>query len=245
MPFHKITHNEKLRFATVHNYGCTFHCPFCSYKLRSGADGTPGLAYPKPDRFLNIDEIKTKLRGLSIKKVYVMGGEPTVARETPELLRFAKEELGVETRLGHTNGSGLPLPFLDGANVGFKAWDEALHLSITGRSKSLIYGNFETAFKAGIDLRANIVFVPGLVDRDQVEALAAWLGALSRSIPFHIMGYIPVPGQAWRRPSEDETLAAVAACRRHLDKVEMSRLSPEDALGLKENDERFATQRVA
>ena len=44
MPFFKITYNEKYRFATLHNFGCTFRCGVCSYKLRSGADGVPGLS---------------------------------------------------------------------------------------------------------------------------------------------------------------------------------------------------------
>lgn len=245
MPFHKITHNEKLRFATVYNYGCTFHCPFCSYKLRSGANGKAGLAYPKPERFLSIGEVKDAVIGLPIKKLYLMGGEPTVAQETPELLRFAKEDLHVATWLGHTNGSHLPLPCLDGANVGFKAWDETAHQSITGKRKSLIYGNFEAAFKAGMELRANIVYVPGLVDRDQVMELAKWLATLSRAIPFHIMGYIPVPGQRWRRPTADEARSLAEACGEHLDTVAVSRLNPEEAIGLKENDERFASRRVA
>ena len=38
MAFHKITYHEQYKFATLHNYGCTFRCSFCSYKLRSGAD---------------------------------------------------------------------------------------------------------------------------------------------------------------------------------------------------------------
>ena len=42
MPFFKITYNQKYRFATLHNFGCTFRCGVCSYKLRSGAEGTPG-----------------------------------------------------------------------------------------------------------------------------------------------------------------------------------------------------------
>ena len=53
MPFFKITYNPKHRFATLHNFGCTFRCGVCSYKLRSGADGVPGQVYPRPERFLD------------------------------------------------------------------------------------------------------------------------------------------------------------------------------------------------
>ena len=48
MAFYKITYHEKYRFATLHNFGCTFRCPVCSYKLRSGPEGH--RARPIPSR---------------------------------------------------------------------------------------------------------------------------------------------------------------------------------------------------
>ncbi len=74
MSFHSITYNDKYRFATLHNYGCTFRCAVCSYKLRSGPNGTPGLSYPKPERFLTIPEMKEALRSVKLDRVYFMGG---------------------------------------------------------------------------------------------------------------------------------------------------------------------------
>src|SRR5208283_3065745 len=160
MAFYKITYNEQYRFATVHNYGCTFHCPTCSYKLRSGPSGKPGLAFPSPKKYLETAEIKEALRSLPIQNLYFMGGEPTVAKDLPEILRFAKEELNVGTRLGHTNGSKIPLPYLDGANVGLKAWDEDLHRTITGQERDRIFANVAAAHKVGMDLKINVVYVP-------------------------------------------------------------------------------------
>lgn len=245
MAFFKITYNEKYNFATLHNFGCTFKCPFCSYKLRSGANGTPGLSHPKPERFLTTTEMKEALRSVSPEKVYFMGGEPTVAKELEEMLHFAKDELNAVTKLGHTNGNKLPLPYLDGANVGFKAWNEELHLELTGREKALIYDNFRMAFDAGLQMAANMVFVPGLVDIDQLESLAAWLGKLSPEIPFHIMGYIPVPGLDYRRPEPEEIAKAEERCRVHLSKVNSSSLSTEEAKDLSSRDDRFNVVRIA
>jgi pyruvate formate lyase activating enzyme len=245
MAFFKITHNSKYNFATLHNFGCTFKCPFCSYKLRSGADGAPGLSYPKPEKFLTTLEMKEALRSVSPEKVYFMGGEPTVAKELDEMLGFAKDELNAVTKLGHTNGSKLPLPHLDGANVGFKAWDEELHRKLTGQEKSLIYNNFKAAFDAGLEMAANMVFVPGLVDIDQLEALAVWLGKLSPEIPFHIMGYIPVPGLNYRRPEPEEIAEAEKRCRVHLRRVNSSSLSSEEAKYLSARDDRFDVVRIA
>jgi len=247
MAFYKITHNEKYRFATLHNFGCTFRCPICSYKLRSGADGRPGHAYPQPRCFLTVEEIKQTLRRVAgqLETLYFMGGEPTVAAELPELLDFGKNELGLRTCLGHTNGSKRPMPNLDAANVGIKAWDEALHLDYTSRPKGEIFDNFTAAFHAGMDLRANVVFVPGWVDLVEVEAIAAWLAELDAEIPFHIMGYIPVPGQPFKRPTTEQMTLAETAAKKYLRHVDSSHLDSDEALRLPSRDERFRVKQIA
>ncbi|MGA2702329.1 MAG: radical SAM protein [Isosphaeraceae bacterium] len=245
MAFFKITYNEKYRFATLHSFGCTFRCGVCSYKLRSGARGTPGLSFPRPQKFLTIPEMKQALRSVAVDKVYFMGGEPTVSKEMPEMLGFARNTLGAKTYLGHTNGSRLPLPNLSGANVGMKAWDEKVHLEYTGKPKRLIFDNFVAAVAAGLEMRANVVFVPGLVDTDQVEAIAAWLASVDPEIPFHIMGYIPVPGQPYARPTDEQMATAVAACRKHLHTVGSSHITSEQALDLTARDDRFAVKKIA
>jgi pyruvate formate lyase activating enzyme len=245
MPFYKITHHAERRFATLHNFGCTFRCSVCSYKLRSGADGIPGQSFPRPDRFLTVEEMKTALRQVKIEQLFVMGGEPTIARELPEMLAFAKNELGVKTFLGHTNGSKLPLPNLDGANVGLKAWDAGLHRAYTGRDKDAIFNNFAAAFRQGLEMKANVVFIPGYVDLDQVEAVAEWLAKLSPDIPFHIMGYIPVPGQPYAQPTVEQMRQAEAVSRKHLAKVDSSHLDPKQATDLASRDNRFAVTRIA
>jgi pyruvate formate lyase activating enzyme len=245
MAFFKITYNDKYRFATLHNFGCTFRCGVCSYKLRSGAEGTPGHSFPQPEKFLSVPEMKQALRSVSVDKVYFMGGEPTVAKELPEMLAFAKNDLGAKTFLGHTNGTCLPLPNLNGANVGIKAWDEKVHLAYTGKPKSLVFDNFTAAVQAGLEMKANIVFVPGLVDIDQIEALAAWLASLNPAIPFHIMGYIPVPGQSYSRPTDEQMASAMQVCRKHLSNVASSHLTCQEALDLTARDDRFAVRRIA
>ncbi|MCI7643146.1 MAG: radical SAM protein [Lentisphaeria bacterium] len=245
MAFYRITYNEKYRFATLHNYGCTFHCSFCSYKLRSGADGRPGFAEPRPEKFLSVEEQKTALRNIDIDKLYFMGGEPTVAPELPDMLRFGKTELNVMTKLGHTNGSKLPLPYLDGANVGFKAWSDELHLQITGRPKSLIYDNFQRAFDSGMSMAANMVFIPGKVDLDELAGLVNFLAHLSPEIPFHIMGYIPVPGEPYRRPTPEELTAAQQLALSCLKQVAVSSLSSAEALDLTSRDDRFNVKIIA
>jgi pyruvate formate lyase activating enzyme len=192
-----------------------------------------------------MDEVRRALRSVPVEKVNFMGGEPTVATELPEALAFCKQELGVRTFLGHTIGLHLPLPNLDGANVGLKAWDDDVHRRYTGRERKLFFDNFAAAYRAGLEMRANIVFIPGFVDLDQVEAVAAWIASLNRSIPFHIMGYIPVPGQPYPRPTVAQMEQAVTVCRPYLDHVGASHLTVEEALNLVPRDDRFDVRQIA
>lgn len=245
MPFHKVTFNPRHRFATVHNYGCSHRCPICSYKLHSGPAGRPGLSFPRPDRFLSLGEIQSALRGVGLEQLFVMGGEPTLARDLTALLAWAKRELRVRTCLGHCNGWHIPHDNLDGANVGLKAWDPAIHRAYTGHSKDRIFGNFERAFRAGLELKANVVLIPTWVECDQIEAIARWIAALSPDIPFHIMGYIPVPGQPFPSPTTAQMDEAVQAARRHLRQVAASHLNGEQARDLTARDTRFAVERIA
>lgn len=244
MAFYKLTFNQKYRCATVYNYGCTFRCPVCSYKLRSGITGAPGQSFPRPEMFPVLTEFKKALAELAIDRVSIMGGEPTVAPDLPELLRFSKHELGLETALGHTNGSNLPIADLDMANVGLKAWNEQLHLTFTGRPKALIYDNFKAAFHSGIKMKANVILIPSMVEIEQITAIAEWLSQLSPEIPLHVNGYIPVPGQPFKKPSDRNIADVVDSCRQYLNSVDSSNISPETAIGLSERDDRFDSVRV-
>jgi pyruvate formate lyase activating enzyme len=244
MAFYKVTYNKKHRFATVHNYGCTFRCPICSYRLASGADGVPGCVYPKPEHFLTDDEIKDALLSVSPEQVNFMGGEPTVAKALPDILKFAKNELNARTALGHTNGNDLDLKYLDAANVGLKAWDENVHEFITGVPKEKIYSSFTKAAENDIELSANLIYIPGLVDVDQIGSVAEFLSSFN-DIKFHIMGYIPVPGQPYRRPTADEMENAQRIAQRYLKDVQYSHLTPERVMSLNRVDDRFDVRVIA
>lgn len=245
MAFYQITYNEKYNFATLHNWGCTFHCTFCSYKLRGGAESRPGFMTPKPDTFLKTADIKQTLTELQPDTVYFMGGEPSLAKDLDEIIKFAKTSLGAKTKLGHTNGSRIPKDGLDAANVGFKAWTPELHQKITGKPKELIYGNFTDAFESGINMEANFVYIPHLTDLDEMEGLLGYLSELDRNIPFHIMGYIPVPGEPWNRPTNEQMMLAEKLSREYLTNVHSSHLTSNEALDLSSRDDRFMVTVVA
>ena len=64
------------------------------------------------------------------------------------------------------------------------------------------------------------------------RGLLKFLAGLDREIPFHIMGYIPVPGLNYRRPTNEEMDAALALAKSYLTNVASSHLTTEEALDL-------------
>jgi pyruvate formate lyase activating enzyme len=231
----RITYSDKYRRATLHNDTCNYRCRGCSYKLKSPA---------KPERYPSMDEIKECLRGLDREVVHFMGGEPTTNPQLPELLSFCKEELGVTTRLGHTNGSRLIIANLDGTNVSFKGADDVTYRDYTGRPAAPVYENFKKAYEAGLDMKASAVLIPGYCEVDQIEKIVKFISDLDRRIPFHLMGYIPVPGTPWPRPSDEEMQQAVGIAREYLDRVGFSHLTPEQLLSGERADDLFVVRQV-
>jgi len=235
MSIYKITYSEKYRRATLHNYGCNFRCRGCTYKLKEN---------PRPKHFPSIEQIQDCLRRLDVEAVHFMGGEPTTNPQLPNLLAFCKHDLGLTTRLGHTNGSGLVIRDLDGSNVSFKAFDEELHREYTGHPAAPLYENFRQSYADGLELRASTVFIPDFGGFDQLEKIISFVGGLDRRIPFHILGYIPVPKAPWRRPTDDEMQQAVDIAQNYVDTVTSSHFTSEQAKDLQQRDDRFAVQQV-
>lgn len=235
MPFYKVTYSEEYRRATVHNRGCNFRCVGCAYKIRS---------FPPVERWPSLQEVKAAVAGVDAERVHFMGGEPTTCPHLPEMLRYCREELGLSTYLGHTNGSSIPLENLTGANVSFKAFSADKHLIYTGQPREPVYDNFRRAFEAGLQMRASCVYIPGFVDLDEVERMAQFVEGLSPDIPFHIMGYIPIPGTPWPRPTEEQMTEVVALARGILRDVGFSHLTVEDAQNLDRRDSRFKVVQV-
>lgn len=224
--FYKMTWSEKYQRATLYNHGCNLACRGCFYKA---------TARPRPSP-LELDPITAELRRLSPARVHFIGGEPALNPYLPELLTYAKKELKAFTYLGHTNGWGLPMANLDGANVGFKAANDETSIAYTGSPVTPYFESFKSAFEAGLQVKANIVLIPGLVEKDQIIALADFLASLDRRLPLHINGFVQVADTPWRPARADEVLESVEEARRRLETVTCSIA---DAEGKFSRDDRF------
>jgi pyruvate formate lyase activating enzyme len=180
-----------------------------------------------------------------LERVHFLGGEPTLNPDLGELARFAHEELGLFTKIGHSNGSRMPPPHIDAVSVSIKALDDRLHRDYTGVSNEAVLANFRKMYERGIALDASTVFIPDYVDIAEIERIAQFIASVNPEIPFHITGYVPVPGTPWRGPTREEVEEAATTARRHLAHVTFSCLSLEDLHRLPERDVRYQSVRVA
>jgi len=235
VPYRKVTWSESDQRISIYNCGCNFSCIGCSYKLLQ-----PQLEKPVP-----VERIEELLAHYRPRKVTFLGGECTTNPALPRLLAFSKREIGAETWLGHTNGSKLPLPDLDGANVSLKAFSPEKHREYTGYPAEPIYANFRAGFEAGLQMKASAVYIPGFLDLDELEPMAEFLASLSPDLPFHLMGFVPVPGTTWPRPTEEQMARAVDVVRRHLRRVSYSHLTVEDMRNWQQRSKRWASIQIA
>jgi len=213
MAIYKISYSEEFKRANIHNYGCNFNCTWCSYKLGN---------QPKPDRFLDLGEIKEVLSSLDIERVHFVGGELSTYPLLREVADFAKNELGVYTKIGHSNGYGLPPKSIDAISVSIKSLSEDFYIKYTGKSNKPVLENFQKAYKMGIKVDASSVYIPKLVDHDEIEEIAEFVANIDPEISYHITGYIPVPGAPWRAPTWDEIAKAQEIAEDYLHHVEVS-----------------------
>lgn len=234
---YKITYSTPNRRACLYSRGCPFRCRGCAYKLRQ---------VERPQRFLTLEQIRSVLSELEgLQRVHFLGGDPSASKHLPRILQMCKSDLGLTTWLGHTNGTGLPLANLDGANFSLKAFTPELHEEYTGYPRQPIYDNFRDAYDAGITLRANTVLIPKYIDAAEIGRIAKFVAGVDRGIPFHVVGYMAVPGQPWREPTPEEMQQVVAAAERYLCEVSFSHLSAEEYTRLKASDQLYDSVRVA
>jgi pyruvate formate lyase activating enzyme len=138
------------------------------------------------------------------------GGDPT--SQLPFALKASRK--AVEVRKGkilricwETNGSmhaGLleemiELSLNSGGCIKFdlKAWDENLHIALTGVTNKKTIENF---LKVGEKIRrrpipplliASTLLVPGYVDEEEVKSLAQFIASVSPDIPYSLLAFHP------------------------------------------------------
>jgi len=214
--FFKVTYSPTARRLHIYNYGCNFNCTWCYYRLKT----------PECSRRLSLNRIIDVIDKLynegKLVKVHFLGGEPTINPDLPTLIGYVKR-LDVTVKL-FTNGyNGVPHG-VDEVNVSIRLMDDVKHKRHTGKSVKPILKNIVKSYIEGVRVSVTTVYIPDFNSED-IIALAKFLSSIDGQIPLHIIGYIPVPGAPWRKPSNYEVQLLANKCRRFLEHVSWSNVS--------------------
>ncbi|MDR0410380.1 MAG: AmmeMemoRadiSam system radical SAM enzyme [Treponema sp.] len=208
-PFRRFLPGMKI--LSIGSYGCNMVCAFCqNYSI---SQMTPPLT------FMSTEELaRTALsvpRNVGVAFTY---NEPLIGIEyildAAPLIRQA----GLKAALV-TNGMILKeplsalLPFIDAMNIDLKAFSTSFYEKHRG--------NLETV-KQTIEICAGTchvevttLIIPGENDGlDEMDALAAWLSAVSPDIPLHVTRFFPRYKMTEKEPTDRENILALAAVAR-------------------------------
>ena len=218
MNVYHITYTPETKTANLHFYGCNFNCLGC---IRRKTPYDIHLkAQPKNKiRFMSLDGVLKILDGLDAKKVILLGGEPTIDPELPILTEKLRAHGICNVLL--TNGYALTEELLENMDkicVSIKAYSDELHRKFTGRSNKNVLKNFEKIYNSGVSLSSESIYIPGLIDAEEIENIAQFISSIGQEIPYHIDAYIPV-NNLWRAPKLREIKNAARGARKHLMNV--------------------------
>ena len=116
--------------------------------------------------------------------------------------------------------------------VSLRAVTKRKHQQLTGAPNNKVLANIYKLFDRGIEIKISTILIPEVITLDEIKRISEYVASVDESIPFHITGYIPVPGIPWTSPSLEEMKAAVEVACKHLKHVTSSSLTVKDYLAI-------------
>jgi pyruvate-formate lyase-activating enzyme len=157
-----------------------------------------------------------KTAGLDVRHAIFMGQEAAMDPELPALAEAVHRSFNSYNIL-LTNGlKTVELVDIDEVVFSFKAFREEVHLEYTGVSNGEILNNFRAICKSGQQLQAEIAFIPGLVENEEIAALARYIATIDDSMTFRVTAYFAVPGAPWSSASSEQVVGAAELARKYL-----------------------------
>jgi len=231
MGIYKITYTPHINRINIYNDTCSLKCKICILKNKKNKN---------KKYYLKFNQIIQIINEYCPKIINFLGAEPTSNPMLYELVPYLKNNYdNIKVIIGHSNGFNLPPLDIDAIQISIKAISNNKHIELTGVSNYKILENFKTIYNAGIDISASTVFIPNFIDKDEIEKICMFISSIDDEIPFHIVGYIPVPWCIWRRPTQNEMEEAIQIAKKYLKKITYSRLSRWQMQNIRKIDKRF------
>jgi pyruvate formate lyase activating enzyme len=177
----------------VFYYGCNFDCLFCqNWSHKKFEFG----------RVVELNELIDAAMRERVRCICHFGGSPEP--QLPFALKFSRKVMERRDVMicWEWNGSGnkslamkaAELSHRSGGTVKFdlKAWNENLHLLLTGRSNERAKENFERIAEnyPGV-VSATTLLVPYYVDEREVEGIAKFIASINDEIPYSLLVFHP------------------------------------------------------
>ncbi len=171
--FGRRFHYLRLSITDVCNFKCTYCLP-------------DGYQSEEPRKFLSKEEIARVVRGfaeLGTSKVRITGGEPSLRKDLPEIIRTTKQTPGIEKVALTTNGYKLSSQIdewidngLDALNVSIDSLDPRMFKAITGHDKlGEIMRGIERAFDRGMKhVKVNTVLMRQF-NKNELANFQSWI----------------------------------------------------------------------
>jgi nitrogen fixation protein NifB len=239
---------------------CNIQCRYCDRKYGCVNENRPGVTYRILKPAEAVEYAKSILQ--QDKRIRVIGiagpGDPLANPESLETLELMSKEFPEHTKCISTNGLALPESVerlkeagLDNLTVTVNTKESATGAKIyrfvnwkdrryVGREAAeLLWKNqregISKAVDAGIRVKVNTVYIPGINDSEAVE-LSQEIGALGVRL-MNLMPLIPLAEFVnYPRPSKEELDAKRAQMQDYVPQMDWCRQCRADALGLLNED---------
>lgn len=177
----------------VFYYGCNFDCLFCQNWSHKNVNR----------KFSGLEELLSAAMQKRVKCICHFGGSPEP--QLPFALKFSRKALELREDImicWEWNGAGNTSLALKAAELSsksngtvkfdLKAWNENLHILLTGRSNERVKKNFERiAEKFPEVLSATTLLVPFYVDKGEIEGIASFIASIDENIPYSLLVFHP------------------------------------------------------
>ncbi|MHA1904609.1 MAG: radical SAM protein [Candidatus Thorarchaeota archaeon] len=171
--------------------GCNFDCPYCQnaelIPMNSGEELSPS-------------EIVSRVRGHLTDGYCISGGEPTIHRDLPDVLKALRDDGAGHINI-NTQGS-IPstlekcLPHIDSVWFDIKSTSDSYHKVARPQHEpwELITKSIELVLKSDVAFWPRTTYVGGLMSPSEIEGVMDFLSSIDFEGEYVIQNYIPSTG---------------------------------------------------
>ncbi len=205
---------------------CNFSCRGCISKFYPWDCHLDEVLTQKRNKGLSRKSVPLYLKPLSFKKVIFLGSEPSADSDFLPLTGILKKEFSSYNILITNGFKYVRDKVIDEVCISIKAVSKDIFKNFTGRDNpEQVLKNFKKyADIPTLKLRAESIFIPGYIDKEEIEKIAQFIASIDPKIAYRIDAYIPTDRYSkttdrFRAPDKREMSEAKIAAEKYLKNV--------------------------